>query len=395
MLKQNWKVLEPKEEYNEYDSMTDKILKIRGIKDKERFLKPSDNNINSPWELSNMELAVEKIVNAINNKLIVGIYGDIDTDGVTSLTIKYKYLTDCGLNPIILYHQRNKGHGVIVDNVPKNLDLLIIVDSSSNSVEECKELSKDMDVVILDHHNIEKDNPYAIVVNPQCNNYPNKNLSGAGVVYQTCKAIDEEMLTFYADNYIDICAVGLVGDMMDVSDPETRALIQKGLLKIHNNCDKSLKAILKHLKKEYKPNATTIAFYLVPFINSIIRLGKIEDIIEILTTEDEKRLKVLIKTCGGMNDKRKVLQAEIVEKIESIINLDHKIIIVDVTELGANTTLNGLIAQNVAQKYQRPTLVVSLDKETGTLGGSGRGYGNEFDFKEALSRTELFESVEG
>ena len=395
MLKENWKVLEPKEKYNEYDSMTDKILKIRGIKDKERFLKPSDNDINSPWELSNMELAVEKIINAINNKLIVGIYGDIDTDGVTSLTIKYKYLSDCGLSPIIIYHQRNKGHGIIVDNVPKELDLLIIVDSSSNSVEECKELSKDMDIVILDHHNIEKDNPYAIVVNPQCNNYPNKNLSGAGVVYQTCKAIDEEMLTFYADNYIDICAVGLIGDMMDVSDPETRALIQKGLLKIHNNCDKSLKAILKHLKKEYKPNATTIAFYLVPFINSIIRLGKIENIIEILTTEDEKRLKVLIKSCGGMNDKRKILQAEIVEKIESIINLDHKIIIVDVTELKANTTLNGLIAQNVAQKYQKSTLVVSLDKETGTLGGSGRGYGNEFDFKEALSRTGLFESVEG
>jgi len=61
LLKKNWKVLEPKEKYNEYDSMTDKILKIRGIKDKEKFLKPSDDDINSPWKLSNMELAVEKI----------------------------------------------------------------------------------------------------------------------------------------------------------------------------------------------------------------------------------------------------------------------------------------------------------------------------------------------
>lgn len=395
MLKQNWKLLEPKEEYNEYDSMTEKILKIRGIKDKDKFLKPNEEDINSPWELSNMEWAVEKIVDAIENKLSVGIYGDIDTDGVTSLTIMYKDLNDFGLNPIILYHQRNKGHGVIVENVPKDLDLLIIVDSSSNSVEECKELSQYMDIVILDHHNIEKDNPYAIVVNPQCNDYPNKNLSGAGVAYQTCRAIDQELLTFYSENYIDFCAVGLIGDMMNVSDPETRALIQKGLLKIHNNCDKSLKAILKHLKKEYKPNATTIAFYLVPFINSIIRLGKIEDIIEILTTNDEKKLKTLIKSCGGLNDKRKILQAEIVEKIDNIINIEHKIIIVDVSVLESNTTLNGLIAQNVAKKYQKPTLVVSLDKETNTLAGSGRGYGNEFDFKEALSRTGLFESVEG
>ena len=394
-MKQNWKVLESKEQYDDHDSMTDKILKIRGIKDKEKFLKPKDDDINGPWELSDMELAVEKIIHAIENKLKVGIYTDIDSDGVTSATIMYKYLTEFGIKGILLYHQRNKGHGVIVDNVPQDLDLLIIVDSSSNSVDECKELSNHMEIVVLDHHNIEKDNPYAVVVNPQSNDYSNKNLSGAGVVYQTCKAIDEELLTFYSENYIDFCAVGLIGDMMDVSDPETRALIQKGLLKIHNNCDRSLKAILKHLKKEYKPNATTIAFYLVPFINSIIRLGKIQDILEILTTDDEKRLKALIKECGGMNNKRKELQAEIVEKIEGIVSLEHKIIIVDVTELKANATLNGLIAQNVAQKYQRPTLVVSLDNETNTLGGSGRGYGNNFDFKDALSRTGLFESVEG
>jgi len=394
-LKQNWKVLDSKEEYNDYDSITEKILKIRGVKDKEKFLNPKDDDINNPWELSNMGLAVDKIIYAIENKSKIGIYADIDSDGVTSATIMYKYLNEFGIKGILLYHQRNKGHGVIVENVPQDLDLLIIVDSSSNSVDECKELSKYMEIVVLDHHNIEKYNPYAVIVNSQSNGYPNKNLSGAGVVYQTCKAIDEELLTFYSENYIDFCAVGLIGDMMDVSDPETRALIQKGLLKIHNNCDRSLKAILKHLKKEYKPNATTIAFYLVPFINSIIRLGKIQDVLEILTTDDEKRLKALIKECGGMNNKRKELQAEIVEKIEEIVNLEHKIIIVDVTNLKANATLNGLIAQNVAQKYQRPTLVVSLDKETNTLGGSGRGYGNDFDFKDALSRTGLFESVEG
>lgn len=395
MLKQNWKVIDAKEKYNKEDSMTNKILKIRGIKEKDKFLNPNDDDINSPWELSNMNSAVESIIIAIENKSNIGIYCDIDTDGVTSATIMYKYLRDCGIKSSLLYHQRSKGHGVIVDNVPKDLDLLIIVDSSSNSIEECKELSEDMEIVILDHHLIEKDNPYAIVVNPQYNNYLNKDLSGAGVVYQTCRAIDEELLTFYSESYIDFCAVGLIGDMMDVSNPETRALIQKGLLKIHNECSKPLKAILKHLKKEYKPNATTIAFYLVPFINSIIRLGKIEDILEILTTDDEKILKTLIKSCGGLNDKRKLLQAEIVENIEGIVNLDHKIIIVDVTVLEAKTTMNGLIAQNVAKKYQRPTLVVSTDKETGNLTGSGRGYGNEFDFKDALSRTGLFESVEG
>ena len=394
-LGKKWNVLEPKEIYDTYDSITNKILKIRGIQDKNKFLEPKEEDINSPWELSNMKEAVEIIINAIENKLKIGVYGDIDTDGVTSLVFMYKYLKNYNIEPQILYHQRKYGHGIKVNNVPKDLDLLIVVDSSSNSVNECLELKENMNIIILDHHHFERDNPHAIIVNPQYNNYSNKYLSGVGVVYQTCKAIDEITMNFYAEDYIDICAVGLIGDMMNVTQPETRYLIQKGLLKIHNNCNPSLLTILKYLKKEYKPNATTIAFYLVPFINSIIRLGKIEDIINILITEDIKKLKEMIKLCGGMNDKRKLLQSDIVEQIDKIIDLTHKIIIIDATKLKATSTLNGLIANNIAQKYQKPTLVVSLDLETNIFSGSGRGYGNEFDFKQVLSDTGLFESVEG
>jgi single-stranded-DNA-specific exonuclease len=293
-LKNSWKIITPIEQYDEYDSITNKILKIRGIKDKEKFLNPKNEYINSPWQLSEMRKAIDKIVNAINNQLNIGIYADIDTDGVTAAVIMYKYLLNFDIKPHILYHQRNKGHGIIVENVPKDLDLLIIVDSSSNSAKECKILSEHMDIVILDHHDFERKNPYAIIVNPQYNDYSNKYLSGAGVVYQTCCAIDEEMLTTYAEEYIDLCAVGLIGDVMDVTNLETRSLIHKGLLKIHNDCNKNLMAILKSSKKDYKPNATTIGFYLVPFINAIIRLGKIESIIEILITDDDKILKDLI-----------------------------------------------------------------------------------------------------
>lgn len=394
-MKTNWKIANAKEEYEEYDSITDKILKIRGIEDKERFANPREDDINYPYHLENMQLAVDKIINAINNNLSIGIYADIDCDGVTSTAIMYKYLKNHGIEARILYHQRKQGHGVVVDNVPKELDLLIIVDSSSNSVKECKELSEHMDIVVLDHHSISEINPYAIIVNPHCNDYSNKHLSGAGVVYQTCKAIDDKTYSYFADEYVDICAVGMIGDMMNVVEPETRALIQKGMNKIHNDCDMNLKAILKHLKKDYRPNSTDISFYLVPFINSIIRLGKIENILEILTSDDEDNVKQLIKSCGGMNDKRKTMQGNMIEEIDKIINLDHKIIIVNVSELKSPSALNGLIANNVAQKYQKPTLVVSLDEETNTLCGSGRNYGNAFDFKELLADTKLFEMVEG
>lgn len=390
-----WKVAEPKEKYGELDTMTDKILKIRGIKDRETFLEPKESDVNSPFALSNMQEAVDKIIKAIKTNSIIGIYCDIDTDGVTSATIMYKYLKNHGINAQLLYHQRKDNHGVIINNVPKDINLLIIVDSSTSSAKECSVLSKTMDIIILDHHESERKNKYAIIVNPQLNDYSNKHLSGAGVVYQTCKAIDQTLLTFYADEYIDICAVGLVGDMMDVTNPETRYLIHKGLIKIQNKCDKNLLAILKKVGKEYKPNATSIAFYLVPFINAIIRLGKIEDALEILTTDDDIRLKALIKACGGKNENRKVLQADIVEEIEKTIDLSHKMIIADVTSINVNKTLNGLIANAIAQKYQKPTIVVSLDTDDNLLKGSGRGYGSKFDFKKVLTDTGLFDSVAG
>jgi single-stranded-DNA-specific exonuclease len=393
-LKNNWKIVNPKEQYSEYDSITDKILKIRGIKDKNKLINPSKNDINNPFLLSNMKLAVNKILNAIKNKQKIGIYADIDCDGVTSLAIMYKYLKNYGIEAQIIYHQRKLGHGVIIDNVPKDLNLLIIVDSSSNRVDECKELSNLMDVVILDHHPA-LDNKYATIVNPHCNNYPNKYLSGAGVVYQICRAIDSKTSNDFSNEYIDLCAIGLIGDMMNVLEPETRVLIQKGLCKIHSDCDLNLKAILKHLKKDFKPTTIDIAFYLVPFINSIIRLGKIEDIIEILISNDKDNIKKLIKNCSEINDKRKVVQSGLIEKIDEIINLDHKIIIVDISDFNSLSALNGLIANNIAQKYQKPTLIVSLDKETGFLSGSGRNYGNSFDFKQLLSDTKLFEMVEG
>ena len=390
-----WQVATPQQSYDEFDTMTDKILKIRGIKDREAFLEPKESDVNSPFALSNMQEAVDKIINAIDNKLNIGIYGDIDADGITSATIMYKYLKNFGVEPILLYHQRKDNHGVIINNVPKDIKLLIITDSSTSSAKECSVLSKTMDIVILDHHQAERKNKYAIIVNPQLNDYSNKNLSGAGVVYQTCRAIDETLLTFYADEYIDICAVGLVGDMMDVTNPETRYLIHKGLTKIQNKCDKNLLAILKKVGKEYKPNATSIAFYLVPFINAIIRLGKIEDVLEILTTEDDIRLKALIKACGGKKEDQKVLQGEIIEDIEKTIDLSHKIIIVDVTNFNVNKTLNGLIANAIAQKYQKPALIVSLDTKENVLKGSGRNYKDKFDLRALLLETELLIMAEG
>lgn len=390
-----YKIKEPKIEFNKDDSIIDKVLKIRGIQNKEEFLFPSKNVLHSYWGLSNMKDAVKTITYAMQNNFEIGIYGDIDTDGVTSLAIIYHYLRKYDINPVKIYHQRKDGHGVIVNNVPKDLDLLIIVDSSTNSVKECEELSKDMNIIILDHHESDKNNPYAIIVNPQINDYPNKYLSGAGVCYKFCQAIDEVLEKDYAKDLIDFCAIGLIGDMMNVAELETRRLILEGIFKIHNNCSTQLKLLLKHLKKDYKPNTTDISFYVVPFINSIIRLNQIEDAITILTSDDEKNIKSTIKQCDKLNKQRKKIQAELVKKVDKKIDHSHKTIFVIMDDIKEESkTLNGLVANNIMQKYKKPTFILNTNIEKNTYVGSGRSLGS-VDVRELMNNCELSVEAEG
>ena len=386
----NYEIKTPTINYEKEDSIVDKILKIRGIENKEEFLNPSSDNLHFPWELSNMRYATSIIKKHIENKTNIGIMLDCDCDGVTSFAIMYKYLKRHGIISKIIYHQRSGGHGVIVEEVPKDLDLLIIVDSSTNSVKECEELSKNMEIVILDHHESDIDNPYATIVNPQLNDYTNKFLSGAGVVFKTCVALDELFETNYAWDYLDLCMVGLVGDMMNVTNLETRYLIQHGLYKIGNKDkrDFNLGLILKQLKKDFKPNATTIAFYLVPFINSVIRLNHIEKVIAMLVLEDEKAVKQLIKECIKLNDNRKEIQKNIVSEIKENIDLSHKIIIHILESKDGSQTLNGLIANNIMNTYNKPTFILCYNNENGKYCGSVRNC-TSVDIRQILNEKEL------
>lgn len=389
-----WKLREPVIKYNELDFITDKILKIRGVEDTYKFLNPSPIDLNSPFMLDNMKLAVDTVINSIFNNKKIGIYADVDTDGVTSTAIIYNYLKNFTDNIEILYHQRKDGHGVKVENCTNaNIDLAIVVDSSTNSVVECKELKeKGIDVLILDHHLSEIDNPYPMIVNPQICSYPNKDLSGAGVVFQFCRAMDEIMNTEYAFTQIELVAIGLIGDMMNVTQPETRYLIHEGLSKIRSqNRSGVLDIALKELNSWYMPNATDIAFSLVPMINSAIRMGHIEWTLELFTTNDIYKAKELVKKCTSLNAKRKKNQKIITDELE--IDNENSIIVVNATKNNIIPAMRGLIANDIANTYKKPCLVVSEEGEF--MQGSGRSFGDIVNFKDILAETGLFEDLIG
>ena len=166
-----------------------RVLENRGIKDVNRYLNLSDSEIINYSFLSNMNVAVECFAKHFNNKSPIAILVDSDVDGYCSATMMYLYIKKLDSNYPISYilHKKAKAHGLSEDVViPEGTKLLIIPDASTNDYEQCKKIKEQgIDIIILDHHEKEFDNPNAIIVNNQMSDgYENKDFSGAGIVYK-------------------------------------------------------------------------------------------------------------------------------------------------------------------------------------------------------------------
>jgi single-stranded-DNA-specific exonuclease len=130
--------------------------------------------------------------------------------------------------------------------------------------------------LVLDHHNADELSPYACIINNHTCEYPNKTLSGVGIVYKFCQYIDSLLGLQEADKLLDLVALGMIADMMDLRDCETRRLIEKGLINLHNPFIKMMVA-----KNEFslkgKLTPIGVAFYIAPSVNAVSRVGTVED----------------------------------------------------------------------------------------------------------------------
>jgi single-stranded-DNA-specific exonuclease len=380
-----WKKREPVEDFFIFDDIKDKICKVRGIDDVNEWLFPTEKSLHSPYLLNNIKKAGQRIVQAINNNEKIVISADVDLDGCTSCAILYNYLKTFTNNLDYIYHQRYKGHGIQNQEVPPDTNLLIIVDSSTNETEECKKLKEQgIDIIILDHHPQEKENPYCILVNNNAFNdeYPNKELSGAGICFKTIQVIDDLMNISYSQQFIDLAGVGIYGDAMSMAEMENRYFVYHALKNIKNN---GLKAILKTNNIHIDTiNSTTIGFQIVPMINACARMNKIELALKLLTEKDFDICLKIAKKCKIMNQERKNKEDEIINRIKLKIDNSHSIIIVQDDYIGKG--FNGLIAAKIANMYKKPTLVVK--NKDGICSGSGRSYG-DINLKKILEENNL------
>lgn len=164
---------------------------------------------------------------------------DADADGMTSSAALINYINmfapGAAQSNIIYRVHTGKQHGIILDTIPKEVKLVIIPDAGSNQIPEHKQLWENgIDVLVLDHHEADEISPYACIINNQTCDYPDKNLSGVGIVYKFCQFLDSLLGVDYADNILDLVAVGIVSDMMDLRNFEIKELIDLGLNNFRN-----------------------------------------------------------------------------------------------------------------------------------------------------------------
>ena len=427
----------PNDKYN----AKQQILINRGIAEKDltHYMNLNDNDINDPVIFGKdlMNGAAECFLEALDADSTICVVVDCDCDGYTSSAILINYIFDLKSKEwvdshVFWYMHESKQHGLgdCMDWIEvNNPGLVIIPDAGSNDIEQLDKLYKNgANIIILDHHELEV-TPYehCYLINSQSPEYPNKELSGAGVVYQFCKYVSRVRGLedkHIEDWYFDLTAVGLVGDMMNLQSFETRQLIFKGLNpnNIHNPFVYEMWQKNKFKLTDH-PTAWGITFYIVPLINAITRSGTLEEKELIFNSmlkfkafdqipsnkrghkvgETERLVDQAIRTCTNVKNRQTRAEEAGLDLVKNLITennmLDHKVLLFQLEPGQIKPEIRGLVANKLMARYQRPCcMLTKVNKEECiTYEGSARGCDKSgvTEFKDICAETGLCEYTVG
>lgn len=392
---------------NENYSTIEQIFTNRGIpaKDIENYINVTEKNNLSPLKLKNIEDAAKLLIKHIGLGSRIYVQIDEDCDGYTSgaLLLNFLYrLFPSAIDNITYAFHKGKSHGINEATIPKDTALVIAPDASSDELEIHKRLrERGIEVLVLDHHQADSasQNNYACIVNNQLCDYPNKQLSGVGIVYKFCQYIDNMLPTSnIIDDFLDLVAIGLVGDMMDQRQLETHYLTREGLKQLRNPFIRGMAD-----KNAYSIGDTlspfVAAFYIVPLINAVTRIGTLDEkqllfdsmlewkAYELVPStkrgekgKQETLVVQSVRTCSNIKNRQTKFQDQAVEQVEQIIKekglLNHKILLIRITEPDFHTGITGLIANKLMAKYERPVGLLLATEYEGkpAWAGSARGY---------------------
>ncbi|MGH7873212.1 MAG: single-stranded-DNA-specific exonuclease RecJ [Candidatus Binatia bacterium] len=372
-----------------------RMLALRGFVDAEsarRYLSSSlSKDLPSPFEMTDMEAAVRRIVDAIKNREQIGIWGDYDVDGTTGASVLVLFLREIGAQPIYhIPHRIEEGYGLNIEGLKllkaRGVDLLITVDcgiSNAREVAGANEIGLDM--IIIDHHQPPAELPPAIaVVNPHRNDcaFPDKGMCAAGLAFYLVIGLrarlrEQGWFAGAADpdirRYLDIVTLGTIADMVPLRGVN-RTLIRRGLLELAGSTRPGVIA-LKQVSSIGVGEVTAgqVGFRLGPRINAAGRVDYGIKVVELLTTDSADVALRIARELDDHNIERRTLEAEVLahalEQAENTADGGKRYSLVLAGE-GWHPGVLGIVASRIVERFHRPTVVIGFNQGTGK--GSAR-----------------------
>ena len=394
------KVNEISKKFN-IDRLLATILVNRGIcKEDEirKFLEPTREDFHDPFLLPDMDIAVDTIIKAIEEKENILIYGDYDVDGITSISVLQKFLEERGMN--VANHIPNRleeGYGLNKEAIKQIADdgykLIITVDCGISGIEEIEYAnSLGIRTIITDHHEPLDELPKAIAVvdaKRKDNKYPFNQLAGVGVVFKLIQAIgiklglnEKEYL-----KYLDLVCVGTISDIVPLVD-ENRVIAKLGLKLVNVTRNLGLKYLLQATGyKQIDSNA--ISFGIAPRINACGRMGHETEALDIFLSNDIDEVKELTEKLNNYNKTRQETEKKIVEEALELIekNKENEKSAIVLGSSGWHHGVIGIVSSKITETYFKPSILVSF--ENGIAKGSGRSIPG-FDLHEALCKSSKY-----
>lgn len=378
----------------------------------------------NPFLFKDMAAAVDLIISHIKAGNRIVVYGDYDADGVTASVILLETLNILhGVTEVYLPDRVSEGYGLnkaaINQIANQGFKLIITVDNGTRNKEEVAYAkSRGIDIIITDHHvlpELETDLPDCLLINPSnsSDKYPWPYLCGAGVAFKLVCALlskanlPDKQKQLISERCLDLVAVGTIADMVNLMG-ENRLLVKNGLAVLNTFKRAGLNELIKAAKiNNSRPlQAWNVGWQIGPRLNAASRIGHANSAFELLTTTDLEEAKSVAAELNQRNANRQQITEEIMTQVEAQIDRDNlPLVIVGVAgeDQVWNEGVIGLVAGRVAEKYYRPTLIITrlieeaeFDKETKklvpkkvTFKGSGRSV-EEFNLIKAVEECAEF-----
>lgn len=377
------------------------LLFSRGVSDyhkMQKFFRPTLDKLYDPLLMKDCDKASGRIIEAIKNKEQIMILGDYDVDGTCGVSMFYLFLKNFGLDPEYYIPDRIKeGYGISVQSIDhakeNNIKLIVAIDcgiTAYDKVEYAKTLG--IDFIICDHHQPPEKIPEALAVMDPLRTddaYPFKYLCGTGVAFKLAQAVS--ILSGrpeIPETLIDLVAIATASDIVPLND-ENRILVNEGFAKINSSPRLSLRILIESSGLQVgNLNTSNIVFTVAPRINAVGRLGDAKRAVDLLTCDNDDKIKEFTSVLNDENKKRRGIDKSITDDaftiFEDELDIKNQNSIIIHNEKWHPGVI-GIVAARLVEKYNLPSIV--LTTVNGVAKGSARSI-SSFNIYEALKQCQ-------